>query len=212
MGNPSQLELGLVDADSESELDAMLNSLENIWNDREKPFNSPPEFHSWFRLYSRDVIAKSMLRPVREKAGLGSPPEPYYTNDIESKNNILKQHVNRKSSHLPEFVDKMKEIMTEQRNEIEKAIAPCGEYRVISQYNNLSCDRSKWFKMTEKQRDAKISHFMKADVECGDADSEEGCSQSGTLSTPLDCLNLPPHLKNKLSGQIQIQFLLIITQ
>ena len=197
-GSPSQLELGLVDAESESELDAMLNSLENVWNNRESPFHSPPEFHSWFRLYSRDVIAKSMLHPIREKAGLGSPPEPYYTNDIESKNNVLKQHVNRKSSHLPEFVDKMKELMTEQRSEIEKAIASCGEYRVIPQYSNLSCDRQRWFKMTEKQRETKISRFMKADVEFGDADNEEECSQSSTLSTPLDCLDLPPHLKKTI--------------
>ena len=196
-GNPSQLELGLVDAESESELDAMLNSLEKVWNDRESPFHSPPEFHSWFRMYSRDVIATSMLYPIREKAGLGSPPEPYYTNDIESKNNILKQHVNRKSSSLPEFVDKMKELLIEQRSEIEKAVASCGEYRVLPQYRNLSCDRHKWFKMTEKQRDAKISHFMKVDIRCGDADCEEGGSHS-TLSTPLDDLNLPPHLKKTI--------------
>ena len=84
-----------------------------------------------------------MLRPIREKAGLGSPPEPYYTNDIESKNNILKQHVKRKSSHLPEFIEKMKELMTEQRSEIEKAVASCGEYRVVPQYSNLACDRQK---------------------------------------------------------------------
>ena len=83
-----------------------------------------------------------MPHPVREKAGLGSPPEPYYTNNIESKKNILKQHVNRKSSHLPEFVDKMKELMMEQRNEIENAVA---SHRVVPQYRNLACDRQKWF-------------------------------------------------------------------
>ena len=119
-GDPSQLELDLVDTESESELDAMLNSLEKVF------IHTPPEFHSWFRLYSRDVIAKSMLRPIQEKAGLGSPPEPYYTNDIESKNNILQQHIKRKSSHLPEFIEKMKELMTEQRSEIEKAVASFG--------------------------------------------------------------------------------------
>ena len=46
-----------------------------------------------------------MLRCVREDAGLGSPPEQYYTNEIESKNNILKQHVGRKAYQLPEFVE-----------------------------------------------------------------------------------------------------------
>ena len=49
-------------------------------------------------------------------------------------------------------------------HEIEKAVASCGEYRVVPQYSNLACDRQKWFKMTEKQRNTKISHFMKADI------------------------------------------------
>lgn len=76
-GNPAQLELGLVDAESESMLDGMLASLEGAWNEKESCF------HTWFRRYSRDVAATSMIRPVHEKAGLGSPPQPYYTNAIE---------------------------------------------------------------------------------------------------------------------------------
>ena len=103
---------------------------------------------------------------------MGSPPEPYYTNDIGSKNNILKQHVNGKSSSLPEFVDKMKELLIEQHSEREGSSLVW--YRVLPQCRNLPCDRQKWFKMTEKQRDAKISHFMKVDVRCSDGDCEEG--------------------------------------
>ena len=30
-----------------------------------------------------------MIQPLREKAGLGSPPQPYYMNEVEFKNNIL---------------------------------------------------------------------------------------------------------------------------
>ena len=75
-----------------------------------------------------DVIADCMIRPLREQVGLGSPPTPYYTNDIESKNNILKQHLQRKASQLPEFVESMKALITEQRSEIEKAVATYGEY------------------------------------------------------------------------------------
>lgn len=47
-----------------------------------------------------------------------------------------------------------------------------------------------------KQRETKISHFMKVDVQCADTDSKEESSQSHTLqSTPIDCLDLLPHLK-----------------
>lgn len=85
LGNPAQLERGLVDADSEDELDGMLANLEEVWNERERQFNSPPVFYSWFMRYCRDVVSHSMLRPVRESARLGSPPEPFYTNEVESK-------------------------------------------------------------------------------------------------------------------------------
>ena len=37
-------------------------------------------------------LANCMLFSVREKAGLGSPPSPYYTNEVESKNRVL-QHL-----------------------------------------------------------------------------------------------------------------------
>ena len=36
LGNPTELELGLVDADDEIELDSMLDSLKAVWNDREQ--------------------------------------------------------------------------------------------------------------------------------------------------------------------------------
>ena len=89
-GDPQQLELGLIDVNSETELDSKILGLEEKWNNYEMPFHSPPEFHTWFMQHGHKVIARSMLRPIREKAGLGSLPGPYYTNDIESKNNIIK--------------------------------------------------------------------------------------------------------------------------
>ena len=113
--DPVQLQFGLVDASSDSDLDEKLDQLEKEWNDLQIPFNFPHKFHSWFKAYSREVIVKSMLRPVREKAGLGCPPSPYYTNDVESKNNILKQHLCHKPSALPDFVDSMKAMITIQQ-------------------------------------------------------------------------------------------------
>ena len=98
LGNPLHLEEGLVDAHDEDELDGMITSLQDVWNHREETFHFPPSFHSWFVKNCRNTIAKNMLRPVRESAGLGSPPEPYYTNAVESKNNVLKQQVQYKAS------------------------------------------------------------------------------------------------------------------
>ena len=73
LGNPVALELGLVDAESIDELDVMIDCLKSIWNQREKPFNNPPTFHSWFVKDEQDVVAHNMIRPLREKAGLSSP-------------------------------------------------------------------------------------------------------------------------------------------
>ena len=123
---------------------------------------------------------------------MGSPPTPYYTNDIESKNNILKQHLQRKASQLPEFVESMKALITEQRSEIEKAVATYGEYRVVSRHSNLACERQKWFKMSGKQRQNKINRFMKAPIALVshvDSDNEDV-----QMQTPLDCLSLPPNM------------------
>ena len=78
-GNPVLFE-GLVDADANS-LDAEFEALKSVWNERESVLSncSQPQFHSWFRAYSLEVVRKSMLKDKRESAGLGSPPDPYYT-------------------------------------------------------------------------------------------------------------------------------------
>lgn len=61
LGNPAQLKLGLVDAEDETELDSMLSSLEVVWNKRERPYNSPPQFHSWFLMHCRQTVVENMM-------------------------------------------------------------------------------------------------------------------------------------------------------
>ncbi len=65
-----------------------------------------------------------MLKNKQESAGLGSPPDPFYTNDVESKNKVLK-HQN--SHQLPEFVPSMKLLYEDQKQEIDKAVVGVGE-------------------------------------------------------------------------------------
>ena len=35
------------------------------------------------------MICSSMIASVRKNAGLGDPPDAFYTNDVESENNII---------------------------------------------------------------------------------------------------------------------------
>ena len=83
VGYLTQLWHGLVDAESAEKLDDMLSGLARRWNKFEKPYNTPPSFHSWFIRHCRDNVVNCMLQDVCEKAGLGSPPTPYYTNEVE---------------------------------------------------------------------------------------------------------------------------------
>ena len=151
LGNPAALKLGLVDAESIDELDIMIDSLESIWDQCETPFNNPKTFHSWFVENERDVVAHNIIRPLREKAGLGSPPQPYYTNEVESKNNILKQRVKHKKQDLPSL---------KQRREIERIVAGLGEYKLIADFEHLSVTPHKWFKMKHNAEGKCRSFFM----------------------------------------------------
>ena len=83
----------------------------------------------------------------------------------EFKNNISKQHLGRKASCLPEFIESMKELLSGQLCEIEKAVPMYGEFRTVRRYSNLACVRKKWLKMSDKQRHSKISRIMAAPVE-----------------------------------------------
>ena len=206
LGNPAQLELGLVDAEGEGELDAMLASLEVVWNRREQPYNYPPQFSAWFLKYCRQTVAENMIRPVRERALLGSPPQPYYTNEVESKNNVLKQHLKYKASELPQFVENMKKLLTEQRREVERAVATTGEYRLSPNYGHLAVSPQKWFTQNEQQRQRCIKRFLKAKVcidlpihgrEDGQLLSEDEEQPSSEVN-PLHSLRIPADVKDTL--------------
>ena len=182
---------GLVDDKDSVELDDMYSSIEQKWNDRQREFSSSM-FYTWFGEHCLDVVRCSMLASVREQAGLGSPPEPFYTNAVESKNNVLKQHLRRKSSSLSEFVEEMKTLLQQQYQEIQLAVPSMGEYRIASSYLHLAYDNQKWFRMSTNQRQAKISKFMKHLLQ------PVTCTGEQQGDSPLTELGLHPHTANTI--------------
>ena len=150
-GDPCSAEDGLVDADSDEDFEGIICSLEKIWNDREMIYNNPPQFYEWFINNCTAEVQKMMLKEYRIKAGLGNPPEPFYTNDVESQNKVIKHQMNYRAQELPDFISLMKEIMVDQNKEIEKAAASIGEYRLKSDYQNLAINARTFFQMSEKQ-------------------------------------------------------------
>ena len=73
----------------------------------------------WFCTNKEEVIRNTMLLPVREEAGLGSPPEPFYTNSSECINNVLKVKVDHKCTELSAFIDKLHQLVDDQQREVE---------------------------------------------------------------------------------------------
>ena len=197
MGRPTRFQLGLVDARNSAHLDEMLVKIRKVWNEREKPYNSPPIFHTWFLQYQRDIISQSMVQEVRIKAGLGNPPIPYYTNEVESKNYVLKQHVAYKASALPNFVDNMKDLFRQQKLEIERAMIGQGEYRLQTDYESYCIHFTKWFTLSQDQRSKRVEKFMKADILSHSVCSSSVESGSEPCS-PLQELSLPTHFASSM--------------
>ena len=59
------------------------------------------EFCLWLSRNKAETIRSSMLRAVREDAGLGSPPQAFYTNASESVNNVVKCKIDFIRNDLP---------------------------------------------------------------------------------------------------------------
>ena len=102
-----------------------------------------------------------MLSDVRQKAGLGSPPQSFTTNASESLNAAIKKKVNHKETEWPLFNE---QYISAQREETIRAISGRGQYRLTDLYNDLSVPTQNWMKMTTEQRKNMLKRFDSAKV------------------------------------------------
>ena len=212
LGNPALLEEGLVDADSDH-LDEEFEALRDTWNARERSLTrcTNAQFHDWFQANSLEVVRECMLKEKRESAGLGSPPEPFYTNDVESKNKVLKHQTHYKAQQLPSFVQSMKSMYEDQKQEIDKAVVGLGEYQLCSSYRSLGVSTKEWFKKNEKQRTRILDRFGSAKLESYCPQAEDDVSQraaspgqdSPSTSNPLRCTRLPSSTQYSMWAKVQ---------
>ena len=89
-----QHQLGLVDADDEEDYLTKVASLQDRWDSLELENRRTltgesiqPQFHAWFMRYKSDDMCTTMIKAVRENAGLMSE-ERFYTNTSESINEV----------------------------------------------------------------------------------------------------------------------------
>ena len=158
-----------------------------------------------------------MLKDKREEAGLGSPPDPFYTNDVEPKNRVLKLQAEYKPQELPTFVETMKGLLQEQKHEIEKAMIGVGEYKLLPAYSDLEVPHGQWFKKNEKQRHRLLNRFMNAAVRGGqnaalatvdvseDQSSEGQVQDAPSTSNPLKCTGLPEGIQSSMWDKVHVQ-------
>ncbi len=109
-------------------------------------------FHTWFVKYKAEEFRRCTLRSLREDVGLGSPPVGFYPNDSESINALLKESLNYKKQQWAIFNEKMKKIVDQQQQEVEKSIIGYGEYQLRGHYSFLAVPEEKWFSMSKEQR------------------------------------------------------------
>ena len=159
---------GLVDCNSESEFETKLQLVEEKWRYYEElrpKCAGHLAFFDWFKKYHAEEIKCSMLRSVRQAAGLGDPLSQYCTNDSEAINSAVKQYLKFKKSDWPTFNEKMKKYVTDQQEEVCKAIIGTGQYVLKKQYIHLAVSSHQWFTtFTAEQKDCARKKFQKAIV------------------------------------------------
>ena len=185
----SQHQLGLVDSNDEDDFDENLAKAQIRWNSLEMcnrrmllTEEHQPQFHAWFEKYKSAEMKCTMLKSVREKAGLavGDTVSPFYTNSRESLNRMLKEKVNHSKSGLNDFVDHMMEFVKQQDNEMKRAVCRVGDLRLHSSYSHLEKSEEEWLQMDVQSRQSHFTTLMKLPLEpngTGQTDSNHTLSK-----------------------------------
>ena len=113
---------GLVDSSDSDDFQIKLDSLFEKWRDLETSSSEMEAFIQYFVANKVNVIRTTMLRPIMEDCGLGNPPEIFTTNASESVNALLKHKVDYKRNDLPVLIEKIKQLIDEQQNELQRAV------------------------------------------------------------------------------------------
>ena len=143
--------MGLVDSDSEESFDISLGQLQQRWE------RLAPGFHKWFIAQQANVFRSSMIRPVRERAQLGSPPVEFTNNPNESSNSVVKHWTSFKKNTWPAFIEKLQELVEAQLSEADKALYGVGEYELLPEVSNFVLDAVAWHRMYKGKHKMTIS-------------------------------------------------------
>ena len=109
-----------------------------------------------------------MSQTARCNAGLGDPPLPYYTNDSESANAMIKRAVNFIEKEISDFVREMSVMLQQQKDDVESAIFNKGPYELAEPFKHLFVSERDWFRKRNEQRNLYMERFHKAKLSKGE--------------------------------------------
>ena len=150
--NGDVFESGLADAANKEEFENLLKCLKQRWSDAH---SNGSYFYDWFIEQKARQFLESVISPVRQRAGLGCPPERFTTNRSERTNGVIQEFVKRECNgkKVDEYVfaTTLQKLINIQEKEVELAVIGQGEYKLRDRFKHISVPTSRWSKMTEKQ-------------------------------------------------------------
>ena len=198
-----ELHLGLVDSEDRDTFKAKLASLKDRWNGIEVSNRRSlqgtmiqPEFYDWFCEYKAEDMSNTMIKSVRNAAGLSSSDgstKRFYTNASESLNQMLKDKVNYKASHLHNFIDEMSDFVKRQENDMKKAVCRAGDWRLRLDYSDLQKSEDDWMRMSTNARQTHLKKVFSLPLRSTDASRdnqacfEEQMDVEDELEVQLSC-------------------------
>lgn len=172
-------ESGLNDAEDEEKFKNMLLNLNEKWSTLHK---NGKVFHEWFQTRKSQEFLASVIKPVRQRAGLGCPPVRFTTNRSERTNRLIQEFINSESQGKTKvdeffFCVSLAKLVKTQRQEVELALVGCGEYKLREKFKHLEVSAEKWGKMVDAQRTKIIEKVHTATLEDASVSSAGNISQ-----------------------------------
>ena len=112
------------------------------------------------------LFQHNMLKPVRVRAGLGqgarTNPLPYFINDSESINALIKRQINHKGQSIDVFVGKMEELARSQEAKLQEPVIGICDLKLSANAKRFEISQTTWFSMPEERRRAHLKKFSES--------------------------------------------------
>lgn len=157
-------ETGLLDSESDTEFDAMLDSIQPVWASRPNGLKVLE-----FIMDRADMMKKNMIAKVRREAGLlpmsstVNVPVKFYTLEAESTNNRIKAKKQRKASGFMGTVEAIRSIDEEQQEDFSLAVAGLHEdLQLRSEFAKF--ERPDFMELSTREREKFVSKLRNTNL------------------------------------------------